>query len=86
MYNQTLEGLNLAMERIEKKYPDNYQDNKKWQQLRDYRDKLSYEYTQKELDYQKVKYANTGDEESAKLIKTYECLIEKYEKGNNNAN
>lgn len=86
MYNQTLEGLNLAMERIEKKYPDNYQDNKKWQQLRDYRDKLSYEYTQKELDYQKVKYANTGDEESAKLIKTYERLIEKYEKGNKNAN
>ena len=86
MYQSKLEGISVAMEKIERKYPSNYQENKKWQQLRDYRDKLSYEYMQKELDYQKVKYANTGDEESAKLIKTYERLIEKYEKGNNNAN
>ena len=84
MYKSKLEGVSMAMEKIERRYPSSYQDNKKWQELRDYRDKLSYEYTQNELEYHKKKYAQTGSQESAKLITTFERLIKKYENSNTN--
>lgn len=79
MYNQTLEGISLAMERIENRFPTTYQENAKWKQLKAFRDKLSYEFMQEELAHQKVKNLSIGDEESAKLIKTFERLIKKYE-------
>ena len=79
MYKSKLEAVSIAMEKIENKYPISYQYNKKWQKLRDYRNKLSYEYTQNELEYQKNKYSQTNNEESKKLITVFERLIKKYE-------
>lgn len=82
MDRQILEAISIAMEKIEKRYPNKYQELAKWQKLKAYRDKCSCELTKSEFKFHRDKFERTQDEESAKLIKTYERLIEKYENEN----
>ena len=88
MDNQTILAISLAMDKIEKRYPESYTNNAKWIKMKNLREECCVLMAQQQLDYHINRYERTKDEFSAKKIEEYKKYLSKYEKKENinNAN
>lgn len=87
MDSQTILAISIKMERIERRCPETYRTNKRWQKMNADRERCYYEYAKQELEYHRDRYARTGDIASKQKADSYERYLQKHEnKGNKNAN
>ena len=85
--NQTILAISLAMERIEKRNPNNFRKSSKWKKLHTLRELYSIQLAKKELQYYKDRYDRIKDKFSAMRINQYQNYIDKYEnKGESHEN
>ena len=83
--HQTILAISLAMERIEKRHPNNFRENAKWKKMDALREKYSLELAKQQLEYHKDRYSRTKDIFSQTKIEQYQNYIDKYEnKGEKN--
>lgn len=82
MYNQELEMISLAMDKIEDNDID-FRNNKEWQDLYNRYQELSKTLMIGELNYARQKHYETGEEKYLKTIKQYEKYFEKGDRDKN---
>lgn len=79
MDTQTIIAITKAMEKIERRYPETYETNKRWIKMNADREHCYRELAKQELAYHKDRFNRTGDIASAKKVKAYEKYLEKVE-------
>lgn len=85
--NQTILAISLAMEKIEKRYPQDFRENPKWKKMYALREQHSLELAKQQLEYHKDRYKRTKDKFSATKVKQYQNYINKFKvKGEKNGN
>lgn len=83
--HQTILAISLAMERVEKRHPNDFRENAKWKKMYALREKCSLELAKKQLEYHKDRYKRTKDIFSQRKVEQYQNYIDKYEnKGEKN--
>lgn len=87
MDNQIILALSVAMDKIEKKYPNNYRLNAKWVKMNVLREKYCILLAEKEIEYHKKRFERTKDIASKDKMEQYQKYINKYKnKGDDNGN
>ena len=87
MDNQTILAMSIAMERIEKRYPETYRNNKRWIKMNQDRENYCRLYAKQELEYHRDRFNRTGDIASKQKADSYERYLQKFEsKGEKNGN
>lgn len=79
MDNQTIFAISMAMEKIERRYPETYRTNKRWIRMNADREHCCCELAKQELVYEKDRFERTGNKASAEKIRVYEKYLEKFE-------
>ena len=87
MDNQIILALSVAMDKIEKKYPNNYRLNEKWVKMNALREKYCILLAEKEIEYHKKRFERTKDIASKDKMEQCQKYINKYKnKGDDNGN
>lgn len=79
MNNETILAISLAMEKVEKRHPQDFRENSKWKSLYMLREKYCKQMAEEQLAYHTDRYRRTKDEFSAKKIEEYEKYLSKYQ-------
>ena len=78
MDSQKILAVSLAMEKIEKRHPQDFRENSKWKSLYMLREKYCKQMAEEQLAYHTDRYRRTKDLFSAIKIRQYTNYLEKF--------